>query len=102
MQEMQETLGSMPRLGISPGEGNGNLLQYSCLENSMNRNLEGYGVSKSWTQLSVDTYIQKPMAQETAFQITLGNFYKEAWVSAVVCLLRTKCIRQVWDIFFQG
>ena len=63
------------------------------------RNLEGYGVSKSWTQLSVDTYTQKPMAQETAFQITLGNFYKEAWVSAVVCLLRTKYIRQVRDIF---
>ena len=30
-------LGSIPRLGISPGEGNGNPLQYSCLENSMDR-----------------------------------------------------------------
>ena len=28
---MQET----PKLGRSPGEGNGNPLQYSCLENSM-------------------------------------------------------------------
>ena len=27
--------GSIPGLGISPGEGNGNPLQYSCLENSM-------------------------------------------------------------------
>ena len=27
--------GSIPGLGRSPGEGNGNLLQYSCLENSM-------------------------------------------------------------------
>ena len=26
-------LGSIPGLGISPGEGNGNPLQYSCLEN---------------------------------------------------------------------
>ena len=26
--------GSIPRLGRSPGEGNGNPLQYSCLENS--------------------------------------------------------------------
>ena len=25
--------GSIPRLGRSPGEGNGNPLQYSCLEN---------------------------------------------------------------------
>ena len=27
--------GSIPGLGRSPGEGNGNSLQYSCLENSM-------------------------------------------------------------------
>ena len=29
--------GSVPELGRSPGEGNGNPLQYSCLENSMDR-----------------------------------------------------------------
>jgi len=29
--------GSIPGLGRSPGEGNGNPLQYFCLENSMNR-----------------------------------------------------------------
>ena len=28
-------LGSIPGLGRSPGEGKGNPLQYSCLENSM-------------------------------------------------------------------
>ena len=27
--------GSIPRSGRSPGEGNGNPLQYSCLENPM-------------------------------------------------------------------
>ena len=30
-------LGSVPGLGRSPAEGNGNPLLYSCLENSMNR-----------------------------------------------------------------
>ena len=30
-------LGSIPGLGRFPGEGNGNPLQYSCLENSMDR-----------------------------------------------------------------
>ena len=30
-----EGLGSIPGSGRSPGEGNGNLLQYSCLENPM-------------------------------------------------------------------
>ena len=29
--------GSIPELGRSPGEGNGNPLQYSCLENPMDR-----------------------------------------------------------------
>ena len=32
-----EDLGLIPGLGRSPGEGNGNPLQYSCLENSMDR-----------------------------------------------------------------
>ena len=37
-------VGSVPGLGRSSGGGNGNLLQYSCLENSMDR---GAGV-QSW------------------------------------------------------
>ena len=36
MQETRETH-SVPGLGISPGGGNGNPLQYSCLGNSMDR-----------------------------------------------------------------
>ena len=34
--------GSIPGSGRSPGEGNGNPLQYSCLENSISRILAGY------------------------------------------------------------
>ena len=30
-------VGSIPESGRSPGEGNGNLFQYSCLENAMDR-----------------------------------------------------------------
>ena len=38
-----EDLGSIPELGRSLGERNGNLLQYSCLENSTGqRSLVGY------------------------------------------------------------
>ena len=33
--------GSIPGLGRSPGEGNGNPLQFSCLENSTDRSLTG-------------------------------------------------------------
>ena len=42
--------GSNPGLGRSPGVGNGNLLQYSCLENSMGRRAWWatiHGVAKS-------------------------------------------------------
>ena len=48
-------LGSIPGLGRSPGEENGNPLQYSCLENPMVRGAWGatvHGVKKTWTQLS--------------------------------------------------
>ena len=48
-------LSSIPGVGRSPGEGNGNPLQYSCLENSMNRvawRATVHTVAKSWTQLS--------------------------------------------------
>ena len=34
---MQETRGLIPGLGRCPGEGNGNLLQYSCRVNPMDR-----------------------------------------------------------------
>ena len=37
--------GSIPGLGTSPGEGNGNSLQYSCLENSMDRGSSLVGCS---------------------------------------------------------
>ena len=45
-------MGSIPGLGRSPGEGNGNPLQYSCLENSMGRGAWRaaiHGVTKSQT-----------------------------------------------------
>ena len=47
--------GSILGLGRSPGEGNGNPLQYSCLENPMDRGAwwdTVHGVAKSWTRLS--------------------------------------------------
>ena len=48
-------LGSIPGLGRSPGEGNGNPLQYSCLENPMDGGVVQatfHGVTKSRTRLS--------------------------------------------------
>ena len=48
-------LGSIPGLGKSPGGGHGNPLQYSCLENPMDRGAWWAtvdGVTKSWTRLN--------------------------------------------------
>ena len=47
--------GSIPGSGRSPEEGNGNPLQYSCLENSVDRRAQQatvHRVAKSRTQLS--------------------------------------------------
>ena len=47
-----QNLGSISGSGSSPGEGNGNPLQYSCLENPMDRGAwqaTVHRVAKSWT-----------------------------------------------------
>ena len=48
-------LGLIPGLGRSPGEGNGSPLQYSCLENPMDKGAwqaTAHGVAKSQIRLS--------------------------------------------------
>ena len=45
---MQENMGLIPGLERSPGEGNGNILQYSCLGNAMDR-------AASWATVHVVT-----------------------------------------------
>ena len=70
-----EDLGSIPGLGRSPGEGNGNPLQYSCLENPMDGGAwwaAVHGVTESWTQLSDFTFtfhfhaLEKEMATHSS------------------------------------
>jgi hypothetical protein len=51
----EETPGLIPGSGRIPGEGNGCPLQYSCLDNSLDRGtwqVTVYGVTKSRTQLN--------------------------------------------------
>ena len=45
-----EDEGLTPGLGRSPGEGNGNILQYFCLKNSMDRAWQAtvHWVAKTW------------------------------------------------------
>ena len=56
--------GSIPGLGRFPGEENGNPLQYSCLEDPMDREAwqaTVHRVTKSWTQLSGFTSVERRM-----------------------------------------
>ena len=59
-------LSSIPELGRSPGGGHGNPLQYSCLENPMDRGAwqaTVHGIVKSGTQL-------KQLSMHTCPEIT--------------------------------
>ena len=50
-----DDLGLIPGWGRSPGEGNGNSLQYSCVGNPMDRGAwwaTAHRLTKSWTRLS--------------------------------------------------
>ena len=81
--------GSIPGLGRSPGERTGNPLQYSCLENTMDRGAwpaRVHGAAKSQTQLRdfispsigpFEVYIQG-----TIFH-TLGFFFSSESISQV-------------------
>ena len=54
-------VGSIPGLGRSPGGVNGNPLQYSCLENSMDRGdwwATAHRVAKTRTSLSTQAHTQ--------------------------------------------
>ena len=64
-----EDIGLILGPGRSPGEGNGNPLQYSCLENLMDRGAwqSTHGVAKSQTRLS-----SNKMALRAHF---LGQFF---------------------------
>ena len=72
-------VGSVPGLARSPGVGNGNPLQYSCLENPMDRRAWRaivYRVIKSWTQQNAHTKFTQataPKAQEAVLAATHGN-----------------------------
>ena len=62
-------LGSISRLGRSPGEGNGYPLQYSCLENPMDReSLTGYS---AWGGKGSDTTERRTLLLSPVVEIKL-------------------------------
>ena len=75
-------LGSIPGSGRSPGEGNGNPLQYSCLENPMGRGgwrVTVHGVAKSQTRLG---RLRTHIISSNAMGSSVGN-----WVALLLTAL---------------
>ena len=77
MQVDVSDVGSIPGLGRSPGGGHGNPLQYSCLENPMDRGAWWamvHGVAKSWIplkQLSMHAQVCEGWILEDESQLRL-------------------------------
>ena len=77
-------LGSIPGSGRSPGEGKGNLHQYSCLENPMDRGdwwAIVHGVTKSWDtteRLSLCEWSKQDLSIDRLVPV---SFVASAWPS---------------------
>ena len=66
--------GSIPGMGRSPGEGNGNRLQYSCLENLMDCGLPGssvHGIARVGHNLATKPPPQGNMVDFTSWEAAL-------------------------------
>ena len=74
--------GSIPELGRSPGEGNGNPLQYSCLENPMDGGAHGVAESDTteglhfYFSLSIIIYFKNRKFLLCFSRIACGNMVK--------------------------
>ena len=69
--------GSIPGLGRFPGEGNGNKLQYSCLENSMDRGAWWAIVMGSWLDTTEQlTFSPEHRSSSLFFQIRVFHHFQ--------------------------
>ena len=76
---------SIPGLGRSPGEGNGNPLQYSCMKNPMDRwpwQATVHWVAKSQTRF-IDWTTFLPFNLHDTFSLISWGKYRSLWKSGV-------------------
>ena len=95
--------GLIPGSGRSPGEGNGNPLQYSCLENPNDRGAWQaivHGVANSWTRLNDFTFFFR------VWKLTTLDIIKDFCIvsSQIFSGWIFKCLRvsYPWMLSFQG
>ena len=86
--------GSIPGSGKSPGEGNGNPLEYSCLGNPMHRGawqatVHGVGKSQTWLKwLSMHTHFPFMVLITPCNHIPLYNYF----------IYFLAALRGLWDL----
>ena len=90
--------GSIPGLGRCPGGGHGNLFQYSCLENSVDRRawqVTVHGVEKSRTLLNDSaqhsTAKMPAFSTETTDVLTWGQDATQGGISTIWHLRAASC-----------
>ena len=87
--------GLIPGSGRSPGEGNGNLLQYSCLENSMDWGAwcaAVHGVPKNRTQLSNWTETETEATNTNTHTHTHTHTHMYIYRERTAIVLRRTCV----------
>ena len=85
LPSVQGDPGSIPGLGRSPGDGSGYPLQYSFLENSMDRGASWatvQGVAKSWTQLRLTFSLLSLIVGKylISFIFFVGYLLRDLWI----------------------
>ena len=103
--------GSNPGLGRSPEEGNGNPLQYPCLESSMDRGAQWtavHGVAESQTRLSTYAHMHyvgekiravKSLHTFLSSQEQLSPTCREGWTRHDPFYRKTGVILKIWIMF---
>ena len=72
-------MGSIPGSGRSPGGGNGNPLQYSCLKNPMGRSLAGYSPQGRKESDTTERLINTPGSRTVSHPEALGYLKAFRW-----------------------
>ena len=95
-------MGSIPGLGRSLGGGHGNPIQYSCLENPMDRGgwwATVYRVTKSWTGLKQAPHCPRSSWEQMNLSTTL-NIFSRIWTQLPPHLLYKSTYHSTGTIAF--
>ena len=97
--------GSIPGLRRSPGGGHGNPLQFSCLENPMDRGAcqaTVHGVRKSWTQRKYSCIYRLPGGTSSEEPSWQSRRHKKCRLNPCVRKIPWMRSRQLTPVFLSG